>query len=465
MHAILISFLLVILSLFSAPATLAADNQIFSTDVTLHYTFDTTGASTVKQSFAVRNLTSRYLISSYELELQGELPANFSGSDNRGKLTLQTDKLPGGSTQIRAIFNSVAAGIGKIKYFTLSHDGPQARRNDTVWEITIPQIHTTQKIDHYTIKITVPKAFGMLAFSSLAATPDDADTKADSLTYKFSQQQSATQGLSVIFGAFQTWGFRLKYELENPTSATKNFELALPMDATGQKISLATLEPQPHSISISDDGHWIATYSLDKKSKATVQITGQTRLGTQTPQRSGIPSPEILNFSPLKSTPNPNYLKPYSAEMFYDTYAATTPSLSVEWQPPRQIFLGLSTTSYLKIKNNSKSAAYSIPLNINSFGLLVNPQTTNIPVIPPLGTYSLKLNTELIPAGIIYPKRVIVNMGDSLMTYNLPDYTIISTHALIIFAISSIFLLSAAFAQHAWSLHLQKRKRSGHLHR
>ncbi len=455
-------FVFLIVSLFTAVTTHAADDR-FHVALTSHYTYTATGSSEVRQDFSVTNLTSKYLTSGYEIFYPGNIPPGFTGFDAKGKLTFQTEKKTGG-TSIRIIFNSVAAGKDESLNFTLVFTGPPAIRHDNVWEISLPKLASPEDISDYTLKLSVPLSFGLLAYSTLPPVPASEDYAEKLAHYSFSDIRAATEGITAAFGDFQTWGFILDYELP-PSDKSGQMKILLPSDTVGQKISLSKIDPKPDNIIADDVGNWTASFSRKSTGPVKIQVTGQIRLFAPKSTESSFPAASIIAFSPPGIDPNPNYVRPYQTKIIYDVYAASFPKISLRWQTPLQLVPWLPVTTYLEITNSGNVAAYSLPVTVQSQGLQISPQSTTIDIIPPLSSYRLPVTTRLWPRNILAPKIVGFQTNNQSITYNIPTQKLFLTYGIITIISTFTLLAAAAFAHRAGSVHIQKHRRSGNLRR
>jgi hypothetical protein len=444
-----ISYLFIFL--FLCATSVGAADERFTVNLSSEYTFSATGSSQIRQDFAITNLTSKYLTSGYELVFPGDIPPELKGFDDKGKLTFQTEKQNSG-TLVRVIFNTVAAGKDETKNFTLTFKGPNAFKHDNVWEVSLPKLATSENISQYLLKLTVPQSFGLLAYSTLPtglATPDGATRNS---TYTFTDAKAGEDGLTAVFGDFQTWGFRLDYQLVSPGS------ILLPSDTVGQKISLNSIEPKPDNISVNETGNWIAAYSGKPGQKTEVQVVGQIRLSASNSYRGTVPSPEIIAFSAPGIIPDPKFVRPYHSEITYDTYAASFPKISLRWDSPFQFVPWITNRTYLEISNSGNVASYSLPVTAKALNLDIRFDTNSIPVIPPLSTYRLPVTSVLPPSGLFLQKQVVFSSGNASITYNVPTQKLLLSYGLITIFFTITIMVSAALAHRAGSVHIQKRR-------
>jgi hypothetical protein len=457
-------FALFLLLLFISPLPVSAADNVFSTSLTSYYTYTAAGSSAVRQDFSITNLTSQYLISNYEIIFPFQPPDDLSGYDSKGKLTFQTEKTNSG-TLVRILFNDIAAGKDETLKFTLTFTGPNTSHHNNVWEISVPALTTPDNITKYTLHLTVPTEFGLLAYSSLPTGIPETDTRAKTLSYTFTDSRAATDGLSTVFGNFQTWGFRLNYQLENNSKKNSLQYILLPSDNVNQKISLNSLTPPPTNLEVSNSGNWIGAYQLKPDQKLDIEVIGQIRLTSPLSPLSSMPDSSIIMFSSPGIDPPLEHIRPLHAEIYYDIYSSSFPKISLDWQLPPQIFPGLFSDSYLLISNSGNTAVYSLPVSIKTSGVSTDMQNSIIAVIPPLSTYRLPIKVSLGLKDIFSAKIALITAGSSSITYNIPVQRFIITYGFITFIIILTFFAAAAVAYRAGSLYFQKRPKNSHLRR
>jgi len=443
-------------SLVLSEATVYAADERFTVSLSSEYSFTATGSSQIKQDFAITNLTSKYLTSGYELVYPGEVPPDLKGYDDKGKLTFQTEKKDSGIL-VRVIFNTVAAGKDEIKNFTLTSKGPNAIRHDNVWEISLPKLASSENISKYLLKLTVPEDFGLLAYSTLSTGLASPDSVAKTSTYTFTEAKAGEDGLIAVFGDFQTWGFKLDYQVG------ASGKILLPSDTVGQKISLNSITPKPENVSVNQTGSWIASYALKPGQKFDVQVVGQIRLSSSKSYRGTIPPPAIIAFSAPDIEPESDLIRPYHSEIIYDTYAASFPKISLRWKNPFQFIPGISNHTYLEISNSGNVASYSLPISVRAQNLDIKLDTYSIPVVPPLSVYRLPVTSTLGTAGLFAPKQIIFSSGNASITYNVPTQKLLLSYGFITIVATITIMATAAFAHRAGSVHIQKRRRRSDL--
>lgn len=428
----MIWFLLFLIFIF-LPVSSFAQTPEFSTDLSVSYTFSASGSSKVKEDFTVTNLTSQYLISSYDLDFPNGLPENLQGFDSRGRLVFQPDNFSSGK-RVRVLFNDVIAGKDRSLNFYLTYSGPTAAQKDEAWQIVIPRILSSHVLNSYKILLEVPPEYGSLIYSSVSPETE----------LLFSNTLISDQGLTAIFSHNRIFAIKLEYELANSESSNQTFYINLPTDTTSQKIYLKSFSPEPENVIIDSSGHWQGQYTLPPKSFLLITVFGQVYTPDFEP---------LLNLSELGQNPINTVLSP-------DSYIPHASNVSLLWHPPWQIFPFLATKSFLEIKNTGSNALYKLPLNYSVSGFHISLLPSEITELPPNGSVKIPFSVFLPITQIFHPKSIILSSFPSSVTYNVSARYFLVIYVILTFIASLTFISIASFAYHTWSLFIQKRRKS-----
>lgn len=443
------SFLLIFLFLISFPVPIRAAAN-FSTDLETYLILDASGRSVIKEYYTTTNLTSRYLISSYEYHVPGTTPENLKGSDGSGPILIQTQKISENDTLIRLIFNSVVAGKNRDLNFSLSHAGPDADFSNDLWKIVFPKFNNPESVEKYELKLKFPKSMGFLSSSApppVSFTPEERD---GFLIYTFSKHPLITSGLTAFIGQFRLVDFNLSYPLSNLTNKSKIVILPLPSDSKSQKILINKYSQSPENVVSDDQGNWQLSLNLDPLTHIVFEVSGQAQL-----------SPDITDIKfPANSKNLPRIIQAPS-----HTYSDSLPKVRINWIPPFQLLPLINNNGRLIITNSGSSAVYYRSLKADFIGIHGSIPISLIPVLPPGGSVTIPLSLRINPAQVFSPKYVSVIAGDTSVTYNLPDSLLYGSYIITSLIFSLSFLGAAKYAHDSWGLHLQKSRRSGHLHR
>ncbi|MBX4205804.1 transglutaminase domain-containing protein, partial [Candidatus Microgenomates bacterium] len=151
----------------------------------------------------------------------------------------------------------------------------RAIRTGEVWEISIPKLSQTESFSSYTVKLSVPSSFGQLAYVSPEADRVEGDGKK---IYVFDKNTISKTGVTAAFGQFQVFEFDLTYHLENPLGKAAIAEIAIPPDTAYQKVTYSSLTPEPQTVTIDNDGNWIAIYKLKPRERIDVKAQGVVQI-------------------------------------------------------------------------------------------------------------------------------------------------------------------------------------------
>jgi hypothetical protein len=92
------------------------------------------------------------------------------------------------------------------------------------------------------------------------------------------------ESITALYGKTQTFGYAIKYQLENTAASSNVFQVALPPDTPYQKVQYQKLEPKPDQIQRDEDGNWIATYQVEAERNLEISLEGTASI-TLTPQQ------------------------------------------------------------------------------------------------------------------------------------------------------------------------------------
>lgn len=251
---------------FGWPVSVMAQKE-FTISLENTYRYTDQGVSTIEQKITLTNQTQYQYADRYEMEIVGEEPESFKAWDNLGIMKFDNQQ-----NKFTVYFNDPVVGKDKAYQFHTSFKGKPAIHNGQVWEVNFPKIINPDKIDDYQLKIIVPRSFGKLAFVS----PQPVTSTGEVLI--FTKDQGAHLGVVAAFGDFQTFRFKLDYDLANPTSETQIQRIAIPADTSYQRVFYDSLNPLPVQVEIDTDGNWIAEYRLNPNQVLRVEAVGQANV-------------------------------------------------------------------------------------------------------------------------------------------------------------------------------------------
>ncbi len=289
-HCFLLSFFLFLISYFLFLTTSTAYGAgEFLSSYNVSYQIGGDGNTIVEQQISLTNQLTTLFPTESEITLGSPNIYNISAYDNIGKIFIRVSKA-NEDTKVRAVFNEKVVGKGKTYVWHLRYETPDlVSLNGLVKEINIPKLDLNPDIQDYNLAIYHPDSFGQILY-----------VKPDNRKKLFFDKNDLSQSqISLAFGDYQVFNFKLNYTIKNPKITPIYTEIALPPDTSYQKVFLKTLTPLPLDVVLDPDGNWLAKYQLRPEQTITVQATGSAQIFSR-PQKQ-----EVLNFNALKSLSSP----------------------------------------------------------------------------------------------------------------------------------------------------------------
>lgn len=328
------SILLIAYGFLALPAI--AQGEIESSQHVSYQVFEN-GRTRVRHEIKLTNLTTNFYVSEYSLFLGFTELKNIESYDSQGALRKEVATKENG-TDIRLIFNDQVVGKGNILFFTITYDTEEiASKNGRIWEIDIPRIKDDGHLGQYTASLSVPASFGKPTYIKPTLSIDD-------LVFS---KEDVLRGISVVFGEYQLFDYKLNYHLQNNRLYPIETEIALPPQTAYQEVLLDVLTPKPLTVYTDTDGNWLATYRLDGSQKLDVTAFGKVKL---------FHIPKITQ----RTTENlADYLTP---KPYWDTQDPKIVAKAKELKTPRAIYDYVVTTlsyDYGRIDKNLPRAGAS----------------------------------------------------------------------------------------------------------
>ncbi len=322
---LLISFLVLG---FVFPKQVFAENE-FLVDSKIEYNVSESGKTQVTHDINLENAFSTLYATSYTLSLENIDAQNVSARDNDGRnLELETQK-DGDKVNIKITFPDAVVGKGKTRHFFVSYENSSfAVRTGEVWEISIPKLSNSESFRNYEAVLKVPTSLGFEAY--ISPRPKISNEDAQIRTYIFAKEDLTKTGVSAGFGQFQVFNFTLNYHLENPLTRKAETEIAMPPDTAFQKVYIRSLNPEPTSVRIDEDGNWLAVYTLNSRERIDVIASGEVQI-----------------FSSFRSFPKPTQeilSKNLKETQYWQVNDSEIKSLAQTLKTPREIYNYVSQT-------------------------------------------------------------------------------------------------------------------------
>lgn len=309
-------FGLVLLLFIAFPNKSWASN--FSADYKVTYSVSESSSTRVTFDISLTNSTSDYYAASYKLILGFTGITNVAARDGLGNITPVVEKVKNG-TQVGVVFNDKVVGLGKKQNFSISFDTSEiAQHSGNVWEVNIPGISDQNDFTNFNVTVIPPKSAQKLTYIK----PEVSVTNNQNVI-TFNQNQLGNSGISIAYGDYQIYKFRLNYHLENSNLFPIKTEIALPPSTNYQDIQLSDLSPTPMSMKKDKDGNWIAEYYLKSMENKSVTTQGYSKLYLS-PRKESLPANEVAMYT--RQLP------------YWEASNAQVKELSKTLRTPRQIY-------------------------------------------------------------------------------------------------------------------------------
>lgn len=294
----------------------------FSSFYKTTYEIDEKGQAFITQEVSLINETPDLYVSEYSLSLSGGGIENIEAYDKIGPLKIKTEK-NNDSTIIYLTFNDKSVGKGKILSFILKYKtNGLVKKTGNLWEIAIPKLGNSQEIDDFQLSLKVPVSFGKIG--SVNPRPISIDKYEKYYQLNFSKNDLLSFGILAVFGHYQTFDFKITYNLKNNSAEFVSENIALPPDTNYQEVYYESLTPKPKNVEVDTDGNWIALYEIPPSSEIRVEAGGKAIVFSQ-PQ----------NKPPIKLANLDLYTK---AEKYWETNDEEIKTLAQKLKTPRKIY-------------------------------------------------------------------------------------------------------------------------------
>ncbi len=311
---IIIAILFVILSsLFLIPKSFADSDFKTSFDVT--YNVGENGITHTIFKGSLVNQKDGIYASSYSVKVGFSDVENVVASDGLGFIRPNIQK-SGDETEITLPFNQKITGLGQALNFTFSFDtNSAASQVGKIWEINLPGFEDQSSFQNFNIHLIVPPSFGSPSYIKPNIPLNNG--------LNFTQNELGSSGVSIAFGSFQSFDFKLNYNLNNTNLFPIQTEIALPPSTNYQDVAINQISPKPLNVTEDMDGNWLAKYYLLPQQKQTVTVSGNVLIYLD-------PKSEKLSL-----TDRQIYLKP---QQYWEVTDPQLQSLAQTLKTPQAIF-------------------------------------------------------------------------------------------------------------------------------
>ncbi|NCN59272.1 transglutaminase domain-containing protein [Candidatus Microgenomates bacterium] len=334
--------------LFAAPS-FAKD---FSSFYKVTYEFDKNGESLVNQEISLINQASNLYVSQYSLSLIGGKISNVEAYDKIGPLKTKLEQ-KGETTILTLDFNEQVVGKDKILSFILKYkDSGLAKKEGNLWQISIPKLANSEEIDEFQVLIKVPLEYGKI--SVINPAPQENKIVNGFYNLSFKKENIINFGVAATFGQYQTFNFKITYQLKNLENSPAIEKIAIPPDTNYQTVFYHSITPEPKDVEIDKDGNWLAFYELGPKEELQIETEGAVDVFPQ----------------PKKSEKNSSVDKDYlSNTKYWDVNNKKIADLSSQLKTPESIYKFVVKTLSYDYKNVENG-----PIRTGGVDALLNPK-------------------------------------------------------------------------------------------
>ncbi len=217
----------------------------------------------VRFTIKIINLKSDVYVNKFSLAFPKSFSiSNLNARDDNGEITpkLETDEQ---KSKIELEFLNPKTGAGTENTFYLTFDQHNLFRiNGNVWEVILPTIGGDEN-EKYQIIVHLPQTNP----KKISIAKPKPDLITDNTIYWNNPQ---TKTIYAVFGEAQLYKLKLTYNLYNPGLTSAYTDVAFPPDTLYQKVVINSIQPQPDSIYIDEDGNFMGRYTLKPKEKKSI---------------------------------------------------------------------------------------------------------------------------------------------------------------------------------------------------
>lgn len=255
-------------------------SENFKTDLSATYTINQTDTVEVVLDLTLTNISENKFPNSYQLYLNFDNISGIKAEDGGGRVETVIEKTADGQ-MLELSLNNKPIGLDKKTNIRISFGTKSIlKKTPSAVEINIPGVSDPDTFGAFDVIVKAPDSFGKPSY----VKPFSADLK-------FSKNQISKSGILIAYGHTQIYKYSLTYHLKNPNFYPRNFDIALIPDTSTQEVLIDTILPRPQSVSLDEDGNWIAVYRLAPLSAQDVEVKGFTKINLS-PKPSAISAEE-----------------------------------------------------------------------------------------------------------------------------------------------------------------------------
>lgn len=303
--------------LFFVPKKAYTAEKQFEIDVASSYDVGEDGSTEVTQDISITNKTEFYYTPSYTAKVGFSDISSIQAFNDDGTIPTTFDAKDPDNKSVKLTFQKRYAGLDETHKFTLKFITKDiARRQGSIWEVTIPGIEDPSEFDTYTAQISVPEIFGEAKITKPSKV-------VNSKILKFDKNEIGKSGIYILFGSKQYYKFHLKYNISNPNLFPVRTEIALPPSTNYQNSIITSFSEDPLNVTADYDGNWIAEYKLLPQQKKTVEVKGVV---------------EVLSEAQVEDMDNKKKEAFTAPKKFWDSSDPSVVESSKELKTPEEIY-------------------------------------------------------------------------------------------------------------------------------
>jgi len=285
--------LLLLFSLFFPFRVFAAEKQ-FDISVDSQYEVKADGITDISQTISITNKTEYYYTPSYTVSVGFSDISNIQAYNSDGSIPTTLTEKGEKDKSIKLSFPKRYAGLNDKNVFTLKFSTKDiAKKQGSVWEVTIPGIEKPEDFGTYTTTISVPDDFGKASIIKPAKQAKEGES------IKLSKDDVGQSGVYILYGDRQYYSFNLNYNISNPNLFPVRTEIALPPQTNYQNVLISSFSEEPVNVARDGDGNWIAEYRLLPQQKKSVVVKGIIEILSQ-PREESLTNKQLKEYTTSK---------------------------------------------------------------------------------------------------------------------------------------------------------------------
>ncbi len=298
------------------PKNLYADSQ-FDISVDSDYAVQKDGVTEVSQTISIINKTEFYYTPTYTVAVGFSDITDIQAYNSDGTIPTTLNNEGNDNKSIKLSFPKRYAGLNEKNTFTLKFLTKDiAKKQGSIWEVTIPGIEKPETFSAYSISVEVPEEFGkpriVKPFKKISGN-----------SIRLTKNEIGESGVYILYGENQYYSFNLKYNISNPNLFPVRTEIALPPTTSYQDVIVTKFSEHPENVTKDVDGNWIAEYRLLPQQKKSVSVMGIIKTSSEGKKQ------ELTN----------KQLKDYtSAKKFWDSSSSSIVKASENLKTAEEIY-------------------------------------------------------------------------------------------------------------------------------